>query len=74
MDLMNDISNIVKIAVCAWGAWLAVQGAMIFSEGNGDNSTIKKTEGGGKMIGGAVIVILGWTVVPKIFTYLTSGF
>lgn len=74
MDLVNDITNVVKLAVCGWGAWLAVQGGMLYSEGNGDNSTIKKQEGGGKMIGGVVIVLIGWNVVPKIFTYLTSGF
>ncbi len=69
MDLLNTVQSLIKMGVIAWGAWLAGQGAMTWSEGHGAQSTAKKDEGGGKILGGIVIIAIGAMLIPKIFEY-----
>ena len=67
---MDEILKYAAIAVEAWGAAQAVIGIIDFTEGKSQQNAGKKDEGMGKIVSGAVIVMLGIALPSIISNFL----
>lgn len=73
MEILNNAYEWIQIAVMASGVAAIVIGFEDYSAGKGQHNAGKKDEGMGKMIGGIVIVALGYFFVPELLQSLISG-
>lgn len=66
MAIINEVIRFASMGVMGWGAALAIVGIINFSEGHSQQNAAKKEEGMGKIVGGAVIFVVGSILVPQI--------
>lgn len=69
MDFLQEIINFASKAVMAFGGGGAVMGILKFSEGRSQNNPGAKEEGMEKIVGGAIIFVIGMVLVPKLMTF-----
>lgn len=68
---MDIIQNLATLAVEVYGAGLALNGLITFSEGKSQHNAGAQSEGMSKMLGGGVVFLAGMLVVPAIFGMIT---
>ena len=70
MEAIQEVVNFASNAVEALGIVLAIYGIICFSEGHSQQTSIKKVEGLGFIVGGAVIWAAGYKLIPLIMPSL----
>ncbi len=73
LGFINTLSKFSQLGVSAFGAAIAAAGIMNFGEGKSQQSQGKQDEGMTKIVGGAVIVVVGIFLVPEIFNMITEN-
>lgn len=68
---MDTIQSLAQLAVQATGLAMAVMGLISFSEGKSQHNAGAQYEGMTKMIGGAIVFMVGTMVIPQIFSMLS---
>ncbi len=68
---MEIIQNLAALGVEAYGVGMAVIGVISFSEGKSQHNAGAQSEGMSKIIGGAVIFLVGMMGIPAIFGMLS---
>jgi Aconitase A len=65
-EFMNKIIDYASMGVMAFGAAIAVSGVINFGEGKSQQNAAKQDEGITKIVGGLVIMIVGFSLVPQL--------
>ena len=68
---MDTIQNLASLAVEVYGAGVALNGLITFSEGKSQHNAGAQSEGMSKMLGGGVVFLAGLVLVPQIFGMIT---
>lgn len=72
MEFFNEILNFASIAVMAFGAAIAMGGLLNIGEGKSQQNAAKQDEGMTKIVGGGIIMALGFFLVPELANLLSS--
>lgn len=65
-EFMNKIIDYASMGVMAFDAAIAVSGVINFGEGKSQQNAAKQDEGITKIVGGLVIMIVGFSLVPQL--------
>lgn len=71
MEAIQSVINFAASGVEALGIGLAIYGIICFQEGHSQQTAMKKIEGLGYIIGGAVVWGAGYKLVPLILPSLS---
>lgn len=72
MEFFNTIINFASVAVTGFGAAVAIGGIMNMGEGKSQQNAGKQDEGMSKIVGGGIIMAVGFFLVPKIADILST--
>ncbi len=73
MSFLQVIIDFLSTIVIVYGAGMAIGGAMTFGEGKKQNNPGKQDEGVQGMIGGGIIICVGFFLVPQIITLFPAA-
>jgi len=71
MEFMEKVIEFASMAVTAFGGGIAISGLINFGEGKSQQNAGKQDEGISKIIGGAIIMIIGIVLVPQLIDLFT---
>lgn len=66
MDFFDDILTYASTAVILFGAGIAISGLINMGEGKSQQNAGKQDEGMSKLVGGGIIILIGFALVPKL--------
>lgn len=73
MEFLQVIIDFLSAIVIVYGAGMAIGGATTFGEGKKQNNPGKQDEGIQGMIGGGIIICVGFFLVPQILTLFPTA-
>lgn len=65
--LISALSTFATLAIAGFGGWTALQGIIEYSKAQGSGDGAAKTQAGGQIFGGVVIIFAGMAIVPMLF-------
>ena len=71
MEFFATVLEFAKLAVMAFGGGIAISGIINIGEGKSQQNAGKQDEGMSKLVGGAVIIIVGLFLIPELKNLIT---
>lgn len=73
MEYINNIIDAASTAVMAFGGAIALIGIVAIGEGKSQQNAAKQEEGMTKIVGGIIIAMVGFVLVPQLGEFIISS-